>query len=105
MRAANQPAIHHRVRDLGMKLQRVAGAMAKCLHREGIAFSQQLTADGKVETFAMPLINMIGPVRTHVASSLRWPDRGIAAFGVPVRVGKNASAELARQHLCAKTDT
>src|SRR5262245_31854552 len=105
MRAANQPAIHHRVRDFGMELQRIAGAMTKCLHRESVAFREQLTAVRKVETFAMPLIDVIGPVRTHLASGLCWPDRVIADLGVTVRVWKNASAELARQHLCAKTDT
>src|SRR4029453_12588732 len=105
MRAANQPAIHHCVRDFGMKLQRIAGAMTKCLHRESVAFRQQLAAVRKVETFAMPLVDVIGPVRTHLASGLCWPDRVIADFGVTVRVWKNASAELARQHLRAKTDT
>src|SRR5262245_35104674 len=105
MRAANQPAIHHRVRDFRMKLQRIAGAMTECLHRESVAFREQLTAVRKVETFAMPLIDVIGPVRTHIASGLCWPDRVIADLGVTVRVWKNTSAEMARQHLCAKTDT
>src|SRR5262245_6089072 len=105
MRASHQTAIHHSVGNFRMKLQCVAGAMAKCLHGEGIAFSQQLTADRKVEAFAMPLIDMIGPVRTNLASGLCWPDRIIANLGVAVRVWKNTGAQLARQHLCAKTDT
>jgi hypothetical protein len=53
----------------------------------------------------MPLIDVIGPVRTHLAPGLCWPDRVIADFGVTVRVWKNASPELARQHLRAKTDS
>ena len=105
MRASHKPAIHHRVCDLGMELQRIAGAMAKCLHGESVALSQQLTAGRKVETFAMPLIDMVRPLLTDLEPSLGRADRVIADFSVAVRVWKNTGAEMSRQHLRAKTNT
>src|SRR5665811_1247493 len=42
--AAHQPTIHHGVGDLGVELQRIAGAITERLHGEGIDFGQQFAA-------------------------------------------------------------
>ena len=67
MRAAHQPAIHHRVRDFGMELQRVAAAVAERLYRESIAFGQQFAAARQLEAFAMPLIDVVRPFGANLA--------------------------------------
>ena len=59
---ARGPAVHHRVRHVGMELQRVAAAGAERLHLEHVAFGQQLGAARLLEAFAVPLIDLLRPV-------------------------------------------
>src|SRR5690349_2548780 len=66
MRAADQPAIHHRMRHFGVKLDGVAGAVTERLHGKSITLSEQLAAARKLEALAMPLIDRVGPGRADL---------------------------------------
>ena len=86
MRAAHQPAIHHGVRHLGVKLQRVAAAVAERLDREGIALGQQFATIRQAEAFAVPLIHVVRPIGTYVTARRGRTDRVIAAFRMSLRM-------------------
>jgi hypothetical protein len=55
------PAVHHRVRDFGMKLQCEGGAEAEGLHFENIALREELRAVRHVKALAVPLIDAFRP--------------------------------------------
>src|SRR5262245_42064544 len=92
------------MRYFGMKLERVAGPMAERLDGEGVTLGQQLAARRQVEAFAMPLIDVVGPIRTDLATRLGRADRIITDLGVAFRVRIDRGTEMPRQHLRAKTD-
>src|SRR5262245_58802311 len=88
-----------------MKLQRKGGAaVTKGLHREGVAFRQQIGAEWQVEALAMPLINLLRPGITYRAPNIGRPNRIIAHFGVAIGMAVDPAPEMMRQHLCAETD-
>ena len=95
--AARGPAMHHRVGHVGMKLkaERVAGA--ERLDRKIAALRQQFAALGQIETLAMPVIDVIRPVRADRAARRRWggSDNIRSARGLP------DAAPPARQAACA----
>jgi len=99
MRATHEPAVHHRMRHFRVKLQRVTGTKAECLDGESVAFSQQFTSGRQIETFTVPLIDVVGPIRTDVASSLCRTDWIIADLGVALRMWIDLRTKMARHHL------
>src|SRR5262245_46477280 len=58
---ARGPATDGGVRHVGMKLQRIAGAVAERLHREAVALRQEVRAVRQIEPLAMPLIDLLRP--------------------------------------------
>src|SRR4249919_3572614 len=105
MRTAHEPSVHHRVRHFGMKLQRITGTEAEGLNAESVAFGQQIAARRQVETFAMPLIDVVGPIRADGASSLSRTDRVVADLGMTLRMWIDTRTEMTRHHLRAKANT
>src|SRR5262249_19101550 len=102
---ARGPPAHHRVGDVGMKLQRKgSAAVAKGLYGEGIALSEQVGAERQVEAFAMPLIDLLRPGIAHRAADLGRADRVVADLGVTVGMAVDAAAEMMREHLRAEAD-
>ena len=59
--AVGGPLMHHRVGDLGMKLQREGTLEADRLYFENIALGEQLAAVRQVEALPMPLIDAFRP--------------------------------------------
>src|SRR6185312_1467768 len=82
MRATHEPAVHHRMRHFRVKLQRVTGTKAECLDGESVAFSQQFASGRQIETFTVPLIDVVGPIRADFATSLCRTDWIIADLGL-----------------------
>src|SRR5687767_13589032 len=72
------PAAHHGMGDVDMELQPIGIAILECLMGKGVAFGEQRGAARQFETFAMPLIDVIGPGTANSAASFRRPDRVIA---------------------------
>src|SRR5689334_3351661 len=101
--AARGPAAHHRVRDLGMKLDRVSRACAKGLDRKHVAFGKQLGATRQVKTFAVPLILIRWPIADRAAGRSR-PHRIVPDLGLAFGMRRHALAEMPREHLRAETD-
>src|SRR3954468_11122485 len=83
--AARGPAAHHRVRYLGVKLDREGGAHAKRLDWKDVALGKKLRAARQCEALAMPLIHMIRPVADRASgrcgANRIVPDLGLA-FGM-----------------------
>src|SRR5579864_2501283 len=60
--AARGPAMDHLRGHVGMKLKAEGVARAKCLHRKIIPHRQQFGPTGKLESFAVPVIDLLGPI-------------------------------------------
>ena len=103
--AARGPAMHHRMRHVGMKLQRESPPGADRLHFERIALGEEFRARRHVEPFAVPLIDTFRPGLDHGEPGRCRPDRVIADFGMALRMAEHLAAELPRQHLGAEADT
>ena len=59
---------------------------------------------GQVEAFAVPLIDVVGPVLADRAAFGGRPDRVVADLGVAVGMLVDPGAEPLGQHLRAKAD-
>src|ERR1700692_3505892 len=81
-----RPAMHHRVGHIGMELEAEAMFRSERLHREVAAFRQQLATGGKLKSFAVPVIDMIGPMRANPEPRGRGADRVIPDLRAAVRV-------------------
>src|SRR3569623_2926963 len=104
MGAAHEPAVHHRVRDFRVELQRIAGAVAECLHREGVALGEELSASRQVEALSVPLIDAVGPVGAELPAGGGRADRVIADVGGALRMRSELRAEMRRHLLSAEAD-
>ena len=102
--AARGPAMHHRVGHVGMKLKAERVFELKRLDWEIAALREQFGAGGKLETLAVPVIDVIRPVWAELKPCLRRADRVITDLGSSLGVGRNPRAELPRQHLRAETN-
>ena len=103
--AARGPAAHHGVGDVQVELEREGrAAVAERLHRKRIALGQQHRAVRQVEALAVPLIDVVGPVRQIARPAGGRPDRVIADLGVALGMLVDARAEMVRQHLRAEAD-
>ena len=83
-----------------MKLQRVAAAVAERLHLEHVALGEKLGAVRQVETFAVPLIDLLRPRIDDGKTRGGRPDRVIADLGMARGCGKTLPPS-ARAHICA----
>ena len=102
---ARGPAAHGGVGDVHVELQRIGGAaIAEGLNRKRIALRQHHGLVRQVEAFAVPLVDVIGPVLADGAAFGGRPDRVIADLGVAVGVLVDPGAEMLGQHLRAETD-
>src|SRR5262245_30371692 len=104
VRTSHQPTIPHRVSPFRMKLKCVASTEPEGLYGKGVAFRQQFTCGRQIKAFAMPLIDVVGPIRANLAASFGRSDRIVADLGVALRMGKYRSTEMAREHLRAETN-
>src|SRR5262249_17960719 len=102
--ASHQPTIHHRVRHFRVKLKCVTGTEPEGLHGKGVAFRQQLASGRQIETFAMPLVDVVGPIRADLTASFGRSDRIVADLGVALRMWKYRSTEMTCEHLRAETN-
>src|ERR1700722_2766622 len=103
--ATRGPAAHHRVGHVGMKLKAEGMSEANGLHREVAPFGEQLAAHGKLKSLTVPVIDLIGPVRGNLESSLRGTDRIIAHLDAAAGMRRHAGTEVHREHLRAEADT
>src|SRR6202022_4893886 len=76
--AARGPAMHHRVGHVGMKLEAEAMIQPKRFPREIAALRQQFGAIRKFKSFAVPVVDMIRPVRADLKPRRRGADRVIS---------------------------
>src|SRR5689334_4163660 len=96
--------MHHRVGEIRVELEAEGIAAAKRLHRKVIALCEQLGAPGQIKTFAVPVIDMIGPVRAHGFARRRRADRVIADLRYALRMRRDFGAELPGEHLRTEAD-
>src|SRR5262249_42845123 len=102
--SAHNPAVHHRVRDFGMKLQGEGAADTDRLHFENVAFGEKLGAVGQVETLAVPLVDAFRPGLDDCESCGCRPHRVITDLGMAAWVAKHFAAEKFGANLRAETD-
>src|SRR5436305_7981753 len=100
---ARGPAAHHRMRDLGVKLDRIAGAGAERLRAEDVALGEQFGAARKIEALAVPLILVFGPSADRAARRRR-PHRIVTDLRLAFPMREHALAKLPGQHLRAEAD-
>ncbi len=101
---ARGPAMHHRVGHVGMKLEAEGVAALERLHGKIVALREQLGAMRQLKAFAMPVIDVIGPVRADGIAGRCGADRVIADLGDALRMRRDPGAELLGQHLRAEAD-
>src|SRR5262249_3598177 len=87
-----------------MKLEAEGVAGAERLHRKIVAFGKELGACGQLKALAMPVIDLLRPVRTKRMARRGWADRVVADLGASLRMRRHACAELNRQHLRTEAD-
>src|SRR6202166_565213 len=97
--AARGPAMHHRVSHVGMKLEAEAMIQSKRFHREVASLRQQFGARGKFKSLAVPVVDMIGPVRADLEPRARGADRVISDLRTALPMRRNPGAELHGEHL------
>src|SRR5665213_699452 len=76
--AARGPAMHHRVGDVGMELETERVAHPDSFDREIASLRQQLRTIRQLKTFAVPMIDMIGPAGAGRKARRGRPDRIIS---------------------------
>src|SRR5262245_56721171 len=102
--AVRGPAMHHRVGHIGMELEAEGLAILERLVWKVAALREQIRADGKLKTLAMPMINMVRPVPAERYSSPGRPDRVIAHLRAAFWMRRHAGPEMERKHLRAEAD-
>ncbi len=78
-------------------------AVLERLIAERVAFRQQHGVRGQIETLAMPLIDVIGPLKELLAR-LRRPQRIVADLDQALRMKIDLGAERARENLRAEAN-
>jgi len=100
-----RPAAHDRERHLRMELKAVGLPIAEGLRLEILPPGQQGCPAWQIKTFTVPLVDVVRePAIADAMAMFRWMDRVIADFHTPLRVGTDAVAEMAGEHLGAKTN-
>src|ERR1700738_4686313 len=79
--AARGPAMHHRVGDVGMKLETESATRPESLHREVASLGQQFGAAGQFESFTVPVVDMPRPVGAERQPRRGGTDRVISDLG------------------------
>src|SRR6266851_3776403 len=100
--AARGPAMHHRVGHVGMKLEAERLVEAKRLNREIAALGQQFGAGGKFKSLAVPVVDVIRPIRADLEPGGGGPDRIVSNLRTAFRVRRHPRAELHGEHLRAQ---
>src|SRR5258708_38241229 len=103
--AARSPAMHHRVGHVGMKLEAERMAVAERLDREIASLRQQFASFGQLKTLAMPVIDVIGPIRADGAAGGGGTDRIVPDLRAAFRMRRHPRAKLPRQHLRAEANS
>src|SRR6185437_9274046 len=102
--AARGPAAHRAEGHVGVELEAERVAPAVRLHREVIALGEQLGAMRQLESLAMPMIDLRGPVRAERQPGGSGTDRIIADLDQALRMRRDGGAQLLGQHLRAEAD-
>src|SRR5438034_9906079 len=103
--AAGSPSAHHGVGHFRVELDGIgARTVAERLDRKYLAFRDQRGAARQVEAFAVPLIDVIGPVAAHGPAEVRRPDRVIADFDLALGMKIHPPTELPDQKLCTEAN-
>src|SRR4030081_948969 len=84
--AARGPAMHHRVGDVGMKLETESVTRPERLHREVASLGQQFGAAGQFESFTVPVVDLPRPVGSEVQPPRGGRDPLISDLGASFRV-------------------
>ena len=87
-----------------MELEAEGMAELKRLVREVVAFRQQFGAGRQLKPFAMPVIDLVRPVRAHGVARRSGADRIVADLGDALRMRRDFRAKLHREHLRAEAD-
>ena len=103
--AARGPAMHHRVGDVGMKLQAERMLETERLHREVASLGQQFSAQRKFKSFAVPMVDVSRPVRADLDPRRCRADRVISDLRTALRVRRDPRAELSGEHLRAQANS
>src|SRR4051795_13035322 len=102
--AARGPAMHHRGGHVGMKLEAERMVEAESFDREVASLRQQFALGWQLKTLAMPVIDVIRPVRADGAPGGGRTDRIIPDLRAALRMRRHPGAELSRQHLRAEAN-
>src|SRR5215475_5635577 len=97
--AKRGPTTHRSEGHVGMKLQAERACPLIRLHREVVALGKQSGATRQLESFAMPVIDLAGPVRAERKARLGRTDRVVADLNETVRMRRDSGAELPCEHL------
>src|SRR5665213_3461030 len=92
--AARGPAMHHRVGHVGMKLEAEAVLRPERLDRKIASLGQQFGSAGQLKSLAMPMVDVIRPVRADLEPGRRWADRIISDLRAAFRMRRHRRAEL-----------
>ena len=87
-----------------MKLDAESVAIHKRLVWKVAAFGEQIRTEGKLESFAVPVIDVVRPMRTQRKAGLGRADRIIADLRAAFRMRRHARAEMHGEHLGAEAD-
>src|SRR5580704_185161 len=101
-----RPAAQRRESHFRMELEAVGiAAIAEGLCLEILAPGEQGRLARQIETFPVPLVDVIGePAVADAMPLFGRMDRVIADFDAPLRMRADAVTEMARQHLGAETN-
>ena len=88
-----------------MKLQAERMLETERLHREVAALGQQFSARRKFKSFAVPMVDMVRPVRADRGSCGSGADRVISDLHAALRMRSHPAAEMHREHLRAQANS
>src|SRR5579859_1584123 len=87
-----------------MKLQAERIVPLKRLHRKIVALGEQLGPARQLKAFAMPVIDLAGPIRAQREPRRGWTDRVVTDLGPALRMRGDLGAKLSGEHLRAEAD-
>src|SRR5262249_17531284 len=90
--------------DVRVKLQAECIREAERLYWKIVALREQLGAARQSKSFPMPVIDLVGPVRTERHARMGRPNWVIAYLRHAFRRGRARGAEIHREHLGTEAD-
>src|SRR3954470_6601297 len=102
--APRGPAMHHGGGHVGMKLEAERMIEAERFDRKIASLRQQFAPGRQLKALAMPMIDVIRPVRADGAAGGGGTDWIVPDLPAAFRMARHPGAELPRQHLRAEAN-